>query len=126
MAYLYRIQGEHYYWIEMWGADPWNQLFYAGGNGDGALYYPGSVDKVGGTTPIPVASIRLKLIREGMEDYEYLNALAKAGYSDLADSAANSFITNAYTFDNDPKALEGAREKMGTMLHRVSLGLPPK
>jgi hypothetical protein len=126
MAYLYQIQGEHYYWIEMWGDNPWDHLFYAGGNGDGALYYPGSLDKIGGTTPVPVASIRLKLIREGMEDYEYLNALAKAGHSDLADSAIRSFITNAYTFDNNPAALQGAREKMGNALHRVAVGLPIK
>jgi hypothetical protein len=126
MAYLYQIQGEHYYWIEMWGDNPWDHLFYAGGNGDGALYYPGSLDKIGGTTPVPVASIRLKLIREGMEDYEYLNALAKAGHSDLADSAIRSFITNAYTFDNNPAALQGAREKMGDALHRIAVGLPVK
>lgn len=126
MAYLYRISGELYYSVDVWGDNPWDHLFYAGGNGDGALFYPGTVDKVGGTSPIPIASIRLKLIREGMEDYEYLNALAQSGHADLAEAAARSFITNAYTFNNDPKALLDARERMGTLLHRLSIGLPVK
>ena len=124
MAYLYRIQGELYYATEMWGDNPWDHLYFAGGNGDGALYYPGTVDRIGGTQPIAIASMRLKLIREGMEDYEYLFALSKAGHADLADKAARSFITNAFTFKDDPAALREARETMGTQLHRLSLGLP--
>jgi hypothetical protein len=123
MAWLYRIQGELYYATEMWGDNPWDHLYFAGGNGDGALYYPGTVDRIGGTQPIAIASIRLKLIREGMEDYEYLFALSKAGHADLANKAARSFITNAFTFNDDPAALRMARETMGTQLHRLSLGL---
>jgi len=39
--------------------------------GDGSLLYPGAKVGVDG----PVASIRLKLIREGLEDVEYLRLL---------------------------------------------------
>ena len=52
--------------------DAWEQLLIAGGNGEGTLFYPGRPDMIGGTQHVPVASIRLKLIREGQEDYEYL------------------------------------------------------
>jgi hypothetical protein len=52
--------------------DAWDQLLVAGGNGEGTLWYPGRPDKIGGRTHVPVASVRLKLIREGQEDYEYL------------------------------------------------------
>ncbi len=124
MAYLYKVQGELYYGTDNWGDNPWDHLYFAGGNGDGALYYPGTVDRIGGTQPVAVASIRLKLIREGMEDYEYLFALSKAGHADLANKAARSFITNAFTFKDDPAALRAARELLGTGLHRLSLGLP--
>ena len=124
MAYLYRVQGELYYDTETWGDNPWDHLYFAGGNGDGALYYPGTVDRIGGATPIAVASIRLKLIRDGMEDYEYLFALAGAGRADLANKIARTFITNAFTFKDDPSALTSARETLGTELHRLSLGLP--
>ncbi|MGA3027352.1 MAG: DUF4091 domain-containing protein [Bryobacteraceae bacterium] len=121
MAWLYGIQGELYYGTDGWGKDPWNRLYSSGGNGDGALYYPGTAARIGGKTPIPVASIRLKLIRDGMEDYEYLFALAKAGEADLARQITRSFITNAYTFSNDPAALTAAREKLGARLHRLAL-----
>ena len=121
MAYLYGIQGELYYAVDVWGDHPWDQLYYAGGNGDGALFYPWTAEKVGGATPIPVASMRLKSIRDGMEDYEYLAALAKAGEAQLVSDTIRSFITDATTFKDDPAALTAAREKLGTALHRRSM-----
>src|SRR5262249_59988247 len=56
-----------------------NALCDFGGNGDGALYYPGTPAQIGGVHDIPVESMRLALIREGMEDYEYLHLLAELG-----------------------------------------------
>lgn len=54
--------------------DPWNNIFYFTGNGDGTLFYPGRPITIGpsGGHHIPISSIRLKLIREGIEDHEYL------------------------------------------------------
>jgi hypothetical protein len=121
LAYLYGIQGELYYFVENWGPSPWSYLYSTGGNGDGALYYPGTVDVIGGTVPIPVASIRLKLIRDGMEDFEYLNALSQAGQSNFAATVSSTFIQNAYTFNNDPSALTSARIAMGERLHQLSI-----
>jgi hypothetical protein len=125
MAFLYKIQGELYYQVDYcWTAtdcaspDPWVSIYAFGGNGDGTLFYPGTPDRIGGSAPIPVSSIRLKLIRDGMEDYEYLAALAKSGDATFAEATARSFITNAYTFDNDPEALLAAREKLGARLHQ--------
>ena len=121
MAYLYGIHGELYYATDMWGDHPWDHLYYAAGNGDGALFYPWTAEQVGGRTPIPVASIRLKLIRDGMEDYEYLAALARTGETQLISDAVRSFITNATTFKDDAATLAAARDKLGTALHRRSL-----
>jgi hypothetical protein len=71
MAFLYKIQGELYYQVDYcWTAtdcaspDPWVSVYAFGGNGDGTLFYPGTPDRIGGNAPIPVASIRLKLIRD--------------------------------------------------------------
>ncbi|TAK08179.1 MAG: DUF4091 domain-containing protein [Candidatus Manganitrophaceae bacterium] len=52
--------------------DPWKNIYYFTGNGDGTYFYPGRPDKIGGTKHIPIPSIRLKMLREGIEDYEYL------------------------------------------------------
>ena len=49
----------------------WRDQWTNGANGDGNLFYPGTPDIIGGTTHIPVASLRLKYIRDGVEDYEY-------------------------------------------------------
>src|SRR3569832_2636426 len=56
--------------------DPWKNLYYYTGNGDGTYFYPGRPDKIGGTHHIPIPSIRLKMLREGIEDYEYLTMVA--------------------------------------------------
>ena len=121
MAFLDKVQGELYYQTDFWKDDPWDHMYDFGGNGDGVLFYPGTTDKIGGKRPIPVASIRLKLIRDGMEDYEYLSLLQKAGYGDLADKIAHTFIQNPLTFNNDPQALYAAREQLGVELHRLAL-----
>ncbi len=90
--------------------DPWKDVFLFGGNGDGTLFYPGRPDVIGGTTHIPVESIRLKLIREGLEDYEYLAMLSKLGGSKVATEAVNSFIRHTFDFDSSPEKLYTARE----------------
>jgi len=46
-------------------------------NGDGRLFYPGTVVSVGGKYEIPVSSLRMKALRESIEDYEYLYLLNK-------------------------------------------------
>jgi hypothetical protein len=87
LAFQYGVTGELYYetgYGFMQGdPGPWVTQWAFTGNGDGTLFYPGVPDtsvrsaqsgtpSIGGTRDIPVASIRLKLIREAMEDFEYL------------------------------------------------------
>ena len=118
-TFKYNISGELYfstnyaYMFNDYGSnDPWNNQYYFGGNGDGTLFYPGRPDKIGGTHHIPIASIRLKMIREGMEDYEYMKMLQDMGYDSFAKCQVDSVVTNAYTFSHDPTALYTARENM--------------
>jgi hypothetical protein len=121
LAYLYGIQGELYYYVEGWGPNPWSVEYSTGGNGDGVLYYPGTIDVIGGAVPVPVASMRLKLIRDGMEDFEYLNLLSQAGQSSFAATISSTFIQNAYTFNNDPSALTSARMAIGELLNGLAV-----
>lgn len=120
MAFLYNIQGELYFATDAWQKDPWKSTYNFGGNGEGVLFYPGAPSRIGGTVPIPIASMRLKLIRDGMEDYEYLHALSRAGEASYAQQVSRDFITNAYTFQTDPQALLDARERLGNRLHQLS------
>jgi glycosyl hydrolase family 123 len=68
----YALYAKRDAWIDQWAFT---------GNGDGTLFYPGTPAKIGGTSNVPIASIRLKMIREGMEDFEYLTKLASFGPS---------------------------------------------
>jgi hypothetical protein len=101
LSFLYGVQGELYYDAanaftsgDAWTTQ-WNARFR--GNGDGTLFYPGTPARIGGKTHIPIASLRLKMIREGMEDYEYLKALSDAGDPQLARDLASALFPNGWT-----------------------------
>jgi hypothetical protein len=77
------------------------------GQGDGTLLYPGTPTTVvngssyaiGGVSHIPIASLRLKMIREGLEDYEYLT-LCKAVNPATAMSIARTMFPMSGTGAN--------------------------
>ncbi|WP_242361164.1 DUF4091 domain-containing protein [Anaeromyxobacter sp. SG17] len=121
LSFRYRLSGE-LYWETAYAFthDAWTNQWDFNGNGDGTLFYPGTPAKIGGTTHIPVASIRLKMIREGMEDYEYLKLLSDAGDDAFARQIADSLFPNAYSTEVAPAALMTAREQLARRI--VSLG----
>jgi hypothetical protein len=124
ITWKYGIGGELYYsTIEAYGQkpDPWKDVYLFGGNGDGTLFYPGRPDVIGGRTHIPIESIRLKLIREGLEDYEYLKLLSKLGGNKGVADALNSFIRHIYDYDQDPDKLYSLRELLGREISKRSL-----
>ena len=120
-----RMQGELYYdtTYAFSRGDAWTDQLYFGNNGDGTLFYPGTPAKIGGTHHIPIASLRMKLIRAGMEDYEYLKALADAGDAATADSEAAGLAPSSTGSPLDPNAIDGARHRMLARLDTL-LGMP--
>jgi len=121
MSWKYRIEGELYYnMVEAFGrdVDPLEDVFLHGGNGDGTLFYPGRPKAIGGTTQIPLESIRLKLIREGLEDYEYFVILSNLTDSTTSDRWVDQIVQNTYTFDSRPESLYAVREKLGEEIQR--------
>ena len=102
------------------GNDPWDSVFLVGGNGDGTLFYPGRPDHIGGHTDIPIESIRLKLIREGMEDYEYLSLLAKLGGVKWADEYADRIVKKPYLWESQPETFLKVRQELGEALDRLA------
>jgi hypothetical protein len=123
MTFFYDIHGE-YYFSTVYAyehKDPWDNQFYFGGNGDGTLFYPGRPEKIGGTTHIPISSIRLRMIREGMEDYEYMKILENAGLRQLALSKIKKIITNAYTYSSSTSKLFKIREQLANVILKNEL-----
>ena len=130
MSYKYNIQGELY-----WGANyadykysaspfdsSWEHQWFAGGNGDGSLTYPGRPDHIGGSSTVPIASLRLKQIRDGLEDLEYMYLLQDAtGSRDAALAIVSSVVHATYQFEHSPEAFIRAREKLGAAVEAALL-----
>ena len=90
------------YWLEV---DAWtNPLTHKKQfNGEGCLFYPGTDAGFDG----PVASMRLKALRDGLEDYEYLVLAGEAGAAKAAAIAAS------WTkWETDPAKIAAAREEL--------------
>ena len=124
VAWKFNIQGELYFSMnETYGhdQDPWTNVRLFGGNGDGTLFYPGRPDRIGGVTDIPIESIRLKLIRKGMEDYEYLALLAKLGGRQAAGMFADRIVTMPYLWESRPETFLRVRQEMGEELNRLAI-----
>jgi hypothetical protein len=102
LAFLAGVDGELYFdtVFAFHQQDPWKGVFAFGGNGDGTLFYPGTPEKVGGAHA-PVPSLRLKHIRDGLEDYEYLKALTARGKGELARAQAGRLARSGYEITRD-------------------------
>lgn len=121
LSWTYRVSGELYFHTTLAyeRGDPWTDQYHFTGNGDGTVFYPGTPARIGGRTHIPIESIRLKLIREGMEDYEYLAALKRAGRAAEADQAAARLVRKAYDWEHDPAKLMAVREWMAARIEKA-------
>jgi hypothetical protein len=84
------------------------------------LFYPGRPDRIGGKSDIPIESIRLKLIREGMEDYEYLAMLARLDGRQAADRFADQIVQKAYLWESRPEVFLQVRKELGESLDRAA------
>ena len=118
-TYLYNMGGELYWSMsfadEAQGGDAWESQWEAGGNGDGTLTYRGTPGRIGGATEVPIASLRLKAIRDGQEDLLYMAAAeAVAGRAAVLD-AIGGVISSGFSFTNEPGVLAAAREALGAL-----------
>jgi Domain of unknown function (DUF4091) len=118
LSFAYDVQGELYYETTMafLKGDPWVNQTAFGGTGDGTLFYPGTTAKIGGQTEIPVESLRMKAIRDGMEDYELLHLASTLGMHDKALAIAQSVFPKTYLATSTPAALQSARGQLAALI----------
>lgn len=112
------------YWSSIYtaaGQDPWlaphfrNQYW-----GEGMLIYPGR--DAGQRGPVP--SIRLKLIREGLEDFEYMTLAAEQGHRDQVDAIVAG-ITRSFTdWSGDIQDYLSARAQLAELIRPDDVGAP--
>jgi hypothetical protein len=119
LAYESGVDGELYFdtvFAYNTKKDVWTDLFEFGGNGDGTLFYPGTPAKLGGTQHQPVVSLRLKHIRDGLEDYEYLRLLTALGDGAFAKAAAKRLARSGYEISRDPAEWEAVRQEVAARI----------
>ncbi len=80
--------------------------------GEGMLLYPGGDAGLAG----PVGTIRLKNIREGFEDFEYLAILDRAKLRSEADAIVRPLAESWFKWDPDPAAYQAARAKLAELI----------
>ncbi len=124
ISFLHGVSGELYYeTAQAYTHDPWTNQRDFNGNGDGTLFYPGTPARIGGSTHIPVSSIRLEMVREGMEDYEYLKRVSDLGDPAFARQVASELFTAPWATEVPPAALEAARARLAARILEL-LGAP--
>ncbi len=124
IAWRYRMRGLLYwggmsYWQKV--EDPWadpktldrrkngkGHLY----NGEGTIVYPGRAVGYDGIAP----SLRLKALRDGIEDYEYLAILERASRADAAQEVILPLAGSWFDWERDPGAYEQARAKLASMI----------
>lgn len=148
ISYRYGVEGMLYWTTTLWGElaersrSPWSDpcSFTADGNcynGDGLLLYPGSEinfvvpkDAYGDGSPAPAygaaPSLRLKALRDAMEDYEYLVMAAsidgaQAEQEALLVGCAGDAVANCFhDWNPDAGALLDARERLATTIEAAA------
>jgi len=120
----YDISGLLYWSTNYWREtpDPWvKPAGFSNGrgdfwNGEGSLLYPGYNIGISG----PVTSIRLKQLREGIEDYEYLRLLLTLGEERFAQEQIRRLTTSFYNWQTNPETLYEVRKTIGEKIDAIN------
>jgi len=109
--------------VAHWGNDRWNDvevLKSAGYSypGDDVLVYPGQ--QAGYPSVVP--SMRLKFIRDGVDDFDYIAMLKDLGQGALVDQILSTIAPDWQNWTKDTAALQAARIRMGQELDRLAGG----
>jgi hypothetical protein len=126
MAWLDRVDGLFYHQVVDWDPDPWTHPFSNDlANGDGFLFYPPMDETLGNDPCNPdsnrmISSIRLELLREGLEDYAYLKIVAgqkpAIGEVNDGDLWAETLVGSRTAFLHSPAALAKTRADLADLL----------
>jgi len=128
IAWRYRIKGLLYWGgLSYWRAvdDPWTDpaTYHGSGtyqhgkqgrvyNGEGSLVYPGRAVGYDGIAP----SMRLKALRDSIEDYEYLAILQRAGRAAEAEKIVVPLATSWFQWAPNPSRYESARIQLAKLI----------
>ncbi|HLA38738.1 MAG TPA: DUF4091 domain-containing protein, partial [Candidatus Glassbacteria bacterium] len=130
ITYNYGLEGILYWAINFWTEvkSPWSDPVTWKSSecnaplaGEGSLVYPGEeIESYCGQTNVqgPVSSLRLELLRKGMEDVEYIYLLAENGQKDEAMRLCMELVISADTFSRDLARYEKVKAEAARLLGR--------
>ncbi len=103
------------HWSEV--ADPWTEpgTFHPRGlvyNGEGSLVYPARDVGYDGIAP----SLRLKALRDSIQDYEYLAILDRLGRAAEAEKIVVPLADSWFHWDPDPEHYDAARAELARLI----------
>lgn len=124
IGWRYRIRGLLYwggmaYWNQV--DDPWTDpktyVVTSGSrtsvfNGEGSLVYPARAAGYEGIAP----SLRLKALRDGIEDYEYLSILERQGKAKQAEEVVLPLAGSWFQWEREPAAYQRARAQLAELI----------
>jgi len=114
----YGITGLLYWTTITTVLDAWNNPAFAHPghyNGGGYLFYPGVPCGIAG----PVSCIRLKNLRDGMEDYEYFVLAEKAAGNEAVQTIVDKVAPDWWSYTKDTARLLAARQKLAELIVRA-------
>jgi Domain of unknown function (DUF4091) len=116
------LTGILYWQVDLWTNDPWKNVeSYSEGKrhypGEGMLFYPGEQVGIRGIVP----SMRVKWLREGVEDYEYIEILKGLGRLNWAIEVSRKVALDWKHWTRDPSVLESTRRKLGDEIEKLFL-----
>jgi hypothetical protein len=124
----YGIQGLIYWSAVHWknpDRDVWTDPGFRNRyNGEGYLVYPGA--EVGIEGPVP--SLRLKALRDGLEDYAYLALLTQLGDREFVEKEMSKIVVSWWKWDDDPRHLQEVRANLARriMIHQGAVNYGTK
>lgn len=116
LARRYGITGLLYWSVCFWAhRNPWDNPTYGDHwNGEGMLFYPGSEAGIEG----PVASARLKNLRDGMEDYEYFVLLERRGERAAVDEIVRRAVPTWGSWEKNADRIRDLRRSLAREIIR--------
>ncbi len=133
MCWKFNLKGLLYWSVDYWTTNPYQNPMNTpwGQNGNGSLYYPGANG--------PVSSIRVEVVRDSVDDYEYLvilsnvTAQVRANPTAMADPAVQArvvqadqhltipLVTSMSQFNTDPAALLTERSQIAGLIEQLQV-----
>lgn len=132
LLWKYRLRGIAYYSLNDWSRNPWSAPMTDGHNGDTFMLYPPARNNqpiaYGSNGHRFVPSIRFELMRDSLEEYEYLYLLAggapQVDVANAADPLADKIISGLTSYTRNDDFLYNLRRLIGLKVGGESSTIP--